>query len=352
MRKFGIAICIIAIFASLAAADTIYLRDGRTLRGTVLGFIDGRFVIRVATSSGQAGAADGNGDIQFFDPRDIQRVEIDGRSLDEARFETHTISVTLSPTWVDSGVDVRRGQRVRIRASGVLDVGRRRIPPSGLSSNDPDSPLPNAPEGELIGAITDDPNATIMELGASREFVADGDGRIFLTANSGNYSGARGAYTVQVLTERSVPSSDQRADADGNRDRRPSNPGPRKPRVIDINVPGNSQGTDTGLDLRAGNQATITATGSVVTGPRSGAVSPNGGRVGFGSILGEYPVRDVGVGALIGFIRSSDGQNTQPFFVGSQQTITASVDGRLFLLINDDSYDDNSGSFSVHIALR
>ncbi|MDQ3817326.1 MAG: hypothetical protein M3362_06505, partial [Acidobacteriota bacterium] len=95
---------------------------------------------------------------------------------------------------------------------------------------------------------------------------------------------------------------------------------------------------------------TITATGNIVAGRRAGSVTADGGRVGFGSIAGTYPVANAGVGALIGYIRLTNGQQiTQPFLVGSQQTITAPVDGRLFLLINDDNYGDNSGSFQVRI---
>ena len=56
-----------------------------------------------------------------------------------------------------------------------------------------------------------------------------------------------------------------------------------------------------------------------------------------------------GVGALIGYIVSSNGQTTQPFFVGSQLTFTASADGRLYLAVNDDNYSDNSGSFNARI---
>ena len=57
----------------------------------------------------------------------------------------------------------------------------------------------------------------------------------------------------------------------------------------------------------------------------------------------------VGVGALIGYIRSNNGQASQPFFIGSQATFTIPVDGRLFLAVNDDNYSDNSGSFSVRL---
>jgi hypothetical protein len=86
-----------------------------------------------------------------------------------------------------------------------------------------------------------------------------------------------------------------------------------------------------------------------VAGQRAGSVGPEGGRSsGFGSIVSARPVPSAGVGALIGYIRTADGQ-TQPFFIGSSLTYNATTDGRLYLAINDDNYNDNSGSFTVRI---
>ncbi len=404
MKKIVLALAIALITASSVAADTIYLRDGRTVRGTVLGFIGGRFAVRLtdnlqgtpanSTQTGNAAAA--AGEVQFFRPRDIERIEIDGRSLDEARFQTRNVEVTLGPNWIDSGVDLRRGQRVRITSTGTIVTGRTRITPGGLRSTDPSAPLPRAAEGVLIGAISNDPNAPIIEIGLNRELVADRDGRLYLTANRSTYTDARGSFIAQIRTELDFNSLRNSAGANnnpnGNRGANDSvdrddqfdpfgngsgnsNPAPvrprtgsgnntdqnggfggnnnnnssRTPRDVTINVPANSRGTDTGIDLRAGEQVTITATGNIIAGRRAGSVSPNGGRAGFGAVLGAYPVPDAGVGALIGYIRTTNNQASQPFLVGSQQTITAQVDGRLILLINDDNVNDNSGSFSVRI---
>ena len=52
---------------------------------------------------------------------------------------------------------------------------------------------------------------------------------------------------------------------------------------------------------------------------------------------------------MIGYIQLANGQRSQAFLVGSQMTLTVPGDGRLFLLVNDDNYSDNSGSFSVRI---
>jgi hypothetical protein len=119
----------------------------------------------------------------------------------------------------------------------------------------------------LIGAIGNDQNAPVLELGASREFVADRDGRLFLTANRGTYTDARGSFTVQVKRERdrrrwvkiTVPTSFG-SPRPRNRTRTRESTATRTPAEVVIDVPGISRSTDTNIDLRAGDQITFTAT--------------------------------------------------------------------------------------------
>jgi hypothetical protein len=364
MRKLILAFAIVLVAASFVAADHIYLRDGRIIHGTLLGFVNGRFVVRLEPrySTYPSATTDPNvarnraneGEIQYFSPNEVDRIEIDGRSFDDARFETKTVQVTLDPNWVDSGVDLRRGEHVQINATGIITAGRTRITPDGVQRTDPTAPLPNAKEGELIGSIGDDPRAPIIELGANREFIADRDGRLYLTANRGSYSDARGGFTVQIRSERDLNT------AENQDDRYPRNPGRARsrsrqpidnvPREVTITVPGTSRGTDTGIDVRAGEPITITATGTVIAGRRIGQVGPEGARTsGLGSIIGTRPVPTAGAGALIAYIRMPDGQMSQAYLIGSQLSSTVPVDGRLILAINDDDYSDNGGSFTVRI---
>ncbi|HXL79551.1 MAG TPA: hypothetical protein VN951_01650, partial [Pyrinomonadaceae bacterium] len=316
------------------------------------------------------------GEVIFLRPRDIDRIEIDGRSLDDARYQTQTVDVALGPNWIDSGVDVRRGERVRVDATGTIYAGRSRITPAGLSSTDQYAPLPRVAEGALIGVIGNDYDSPIIELGAGREFVADRAGRLYLTANRSSYTDARGAFSVRIRKELDLTAMARTSD-DGNRNdsydpfslpgEGDNNPAPtrtrqpvggpirddrRNNRMLEriIAVQGTeSRGADTGIDLRAGDQVIITASGNITAGRRVGVVSPNGAAPGPVSIFGTRPVPTAGVGALIGYILQSNGQTTQPFLVGNQMTLTVPSDGRLFLLVNDDNYSDNSGSFSARI---
>ncbi len=402
MKKIILVLLITLAAVSAAVADTVYLRNGTAVRGTVLGFINGRFAIRLTASAtlpvssanrNQTGTTAAPrtvsaGDVIFLRPREIDRIEIDGRSIDDARYQTRTVEVSLAPDWIDSGIDLKRGERVRIDATGTINAGRTRISPAGLSTIDPNAPLPSAPEGKLIAmALQNNPvdgfggrggEPRITEIGAGGEFVADRDGRLYLTPNRGNYADARGAFSVQIKKEIDLAAMARTADDDRNdnnydpfgvpgesaggpapsRSRRPgggSNPNrDRRNRTLEriIEVEGNAaRGVDTGIDLRTGDSVTISATGNVTAGRRAGVVSPDGGRASAGAVFGAslYPVPTAGVGALVGIIQQANGQRTPAFLIGSQQTFTASVDGRLFLLVNDDNYSDNSGSFSARI---
>ena len=180
MKKLVFAFVITLAAVSVAAADTVYLRNGTALRGTLLGYINGRFAVRLtanatlpvssANNRNQTGTAASTrtvtaGEVVFLRPRDIDRIEIEGRSLDDARYQTRTVDVSLSSNWIDTGVDVRRGERVRVDATGTIYAGRSRITPAGLNTNDPNAPLPQAPEGALIGVIGNDNDSPIIQIG-------------------------------------------------------------------------------------------------------------------------------------------------------------------------------------------
>src|SRR5205807_8298981 len=73
----------------------------------------------------------------------------------------------------------------------------------------------------------------------------------------------------------------------------------RTQQEVTVVVPATSRGTDTGIDVNAGEPITITASGTIVAGRRIGEVGPEGGRTtGFGSIAGTRPVTTAGPGAL------------------------------------------------------
>jgi hypothetical protein len=110
-----------------------------------------------------------------------------------------------------------------------------------------------------------------------------------------------------------------------------------------IVVPGNQRWVDTGIVVREGQRISWTARGEVQINPEQGNVANPSGSVR--GIKGHGPLPDQPTGALIGRIGP-----TPAFPMGaSQQDVPMPASGRLFLGVNDDIVEDNSGAFRVQL---
>jgi hypothetical protein len=104
--------------------------------------------------------------------------------------------------WTNSGLVVRRGQRLRISATGRVMLGEGRAStPAGLPTlADKDKLMRNEATGALIAVIGDDNDEFIL-VGRSREFTAQRDGVLFLGVNEGNLGDNTGSYEVTIEAE-------------------------------------------------------------------------------------------------------------------------------------------------------
>lgn len=104
--------------------------------------------------------------------------------------------------WTDSGLMVRRGQRLRISATGRVSLGEGRFStPTGLPRVvDTEKLMRNEPTGTLIAVIGDD-NDEFIAVGANREFYAPRDGRLFLGVNEGKLDDNTGSYDALIEVE-------------------------------------------------------------------------------------------------------------------------------------------------------
>jgi hypothetical protein len=104
--------------------------------------------------------------------------------------------------WTDSGLMVRKGQRLRITATGRVSLGQGRFStPTGLPRvTDTEKLMRNEPTGTLIAVIGDD-NDEFIAIGSSREFFAPRDGRLFLGVNEGNLNDNTGSYDALIEVE-------------------------------------------------------------------------------------------------------------------------------------------------------
>jgi hypothetical protein len=104
--------------------------------------------------------------------------------------------------WTDSGLMVRKGQRLRISATGRISLGEGRFStPTGLPRVvDTEKLMRNEPTGTLIAVIGDD-NDEFIAVGANREFYAPRDGRLFLGVNEGKLEDNTGSYDALIEVE-------------------------------------------------------------------------------------------------------------------------------------------------------
>ena len=106
--------------------------------------------------------------------------------------------------WTNSGLVVRKGQRLRISASGRVSLGKGRFStPGGLTTiQDADKLMRNEATGALIAVIGDD-NDDFILIGPRREFVAQRDGVLFLGVNEGDLADNTGSYDIVIEAEAS-----------------------------------------------------------------------------------------------------------------------------------------------------
>lgn len=224
-------LCVVPVFA-----DTIRLKDGSVLRGQVVGFKDQQFTILLG--SGTRGR---RSRIMVY-MEDVEAIEFDSATTAAASILANDdIANTREPVqpsrpisqpntssnpprpintpsffqvnvrvrgdnagngWTNSGLVVRRGQRLRINASGRVTLGGGRFAtPEGVPGL-PDSAklMRNQPTGGLIAVIGDD-NDDFIFIGASRDFVAQHDGVLFLGVNEGNLGDNTGVYDAVIEAE-------------------------------------------------------------------------------------------------------------------------------------------------------
>ena len=116
------------------------------------------------------------------------------------------------------------------------------------------------------------------------------------------------------------------------------------PRVVRVNA--QQRWTDTGIDVRAGDELTFESRGEVrLSGDSSDVATPAGS---------QKPGRAVpatNVNAPAGALIARIGDATT-IAVGDRRSIRASTPGRLYLGLNDDHLDDNNGEFTVTVGAQ
>ena len=108
-----------------------------------------------------------------------------------------------------------------------------------------------------------------------------------------------------------------------------------------IAVGGDRQWVDTGINVQAGQMVTINANGQIRVARDGGLMSAAG--VESGRTEGAT-IPNARVGGLVARFG-----NSPPVFIGESRTFRAPRAGRLFLGVNDNFFDDNTGQFNVSV---
>lgn len=225
-----------------AAADTIKLKNGSVVKGKVISFSGGSFTVALDFGTGQSRA--------IIDVRDIDTIEFDGRTTtdepraNEPRTSSSSVplprpsspdddrghrpstvttrpasdtpppatrpagnirevvtSVAAKEDWTYASLIVRRGDRIQVSASGRVKISAtRESGPEGVEIEDKNKLIADRPTGALIAVIGDD-NDDFIFVGREGEFVAQRDGKLFLSVNEGDLTDNNGVFNVRVKLE-------------------------------------------------------------------------------------------------------------------------------------------------------
>lgn len=248
MKTYVRTFCFLALVLAISVpviADTIRLKDGSVIRGQVIGFKDQQFTVLIGSG------AQGRRSRTLIYMEDVESIEFDSAPTaaasalanDDAPTSSSTTAPVYqsprtnpppdnrtpartnpqsapgtSPTfftikvavradnanngWTNSGLVVRKGQRLRISSTGRVSLGGGRFStPTGIpGSSDNDKLMRNEATGALIAVVGDD-NDDFLLIATGRDFVAQRDGVLFLGVNEGNLNDNTGTYDVVIEAE-------------------------------------------------------------------------------------------------------------------------------------------------------
>ena len=115
---------------------------------------------------------------------------------------------------------------------------------------------------------------------------------------------------------------------------------------VEVVLPANQRWFDTGIDVRSGDVIDFRATGTIrMSTNGNDSASPSGAWTG--RTADNAPFKDRPAGALIGHIG-----NGGPIFMGDNGRVNVATTGRLYLSVNDDYLQDNTGEYRVTLSVR
>lgn len=131
-------------------------------------------------------------------PPDVERPT--SRKL-TGQMRTAIIDIIGKRDWTSTGLIVKRGDRIRVNASGAVTIdpvsGRTSGPEGTSDLADTKKLMADQPTGALIGVIGAD-NDDFIFIGKTSEFTATRDGLLFLSVNEGNLADNVGSFKAVI----------------------------------------------------------------------------------------------------------------------------------------------------------
>lgn len=152
---------------------------------------------------------------------------------------------------------------------------------------------------------------------------------------------------AQLVREDAVPAREQVA---SKQDSSKAQTPPGKLRLSqEIQMTGDQYWSDTGIDVKAGEHVVVTASGKLRYADAKTDNGPEGLGRGFKDLLRILPFNEAGRGALIG--RIGDADTAQPFLIGARRDVSAPVNGRLSVGINQEKNSTGEGTYTVRVEI-
>lgn len=246
--RVAIAGLFVALLAVASFADTIRLKDGSIIKGTISGFAGGKFTIEIGQGGRKRQLTFDATEVEsvVFEQivpavsavnranarQPVRRTEAAIRDtssvrepdpvkiVEETNDDASQPAATQPPTatsgkpvelnlkvradnasngWTNTGWVVKKGQRIRISGTGEVSLGKGKTStPGGLWDLEDETKLRQAiPTGAMLAVIGDDNNDFIY-IGTDKEFTAERDGVLFLGINEGNLDDNTGSYDAKI----------------------------------------------------------------------------------------------------------------------------------------------------------
>lgn len=251
--------------------------------------------------------------------------------------------------WTSTGLRVRKGDIIRVKAWGRIRVARAGgslADPSGLEL--PSEPLlvPGARAAQVIAVVGDDNNDYVV-VGRGLDFRAAHDGFVYLAVNQLDATGNTGDFDVRVSTGSATGLAFGGPDLGSLSP--PDTPPAGSGRVSEneklVTVQPRLDWTNTYMTVKRGDTIVLEASGSVTLDLAGRTAGPNG----IPHTDGAKLISDKPTGALIAVVGVD---NNDFLFVGTAGRFVAERTGLLFLGVNEGDLTNNSGSFSVRVRIE